>query len=49
MGNADDWLLTGEDSGAKQIASERLVKMEAVRPRRVLAAVETAADTNVRQ
>jgi predicted phosphodiesterase len=31
MGNADDWLLSGEDSGAEQIASERLVKMEAVR------------------
>ncbi len=31
MGNADDWLLTGEDSGAEQIASERMVKMNAVR------------------
>ena len=31
MGNADDWLLSGEDSGAEQIASERMVKMNAVR------------------
>ena len=31
MGSADDWLLTGEDSGAEQIASERMVKMNAVR------------------
>jgi predicted phosphodiesterase len=31
MGNADDWLLTGEDSGAEQITSERMVKMNAVR------------------
>jgi predicted phosphodiesterase len=31
MGNADDWLLTGKDSGAEQIASDRMVKMNAVR------------------
>ena len=31
MGNADDWLLTGQDSGAEQIASERKVKMETIR------------------
>jgi predicted phosphodiesterase len=31
MGNADDWLLYGEDSGAEPIAEARRVKMEAVR------------------
>ena len=31
MGNADDWLLSGHDSGAEQIGEERLKKMEAVR------------------
>jgi putative phosphoesterase len=31
MGNADDWLMTGEDSGAEEISSERLRKMDEVR------------------
>lgn len=31
MGNADDWLLTGIESGAEHISAERLVKMQAVR------------------
>ncbi len=31
MGNADDWLLTGTDSGAEAIAPERQAKMDAVR------------------
>lgn len=31
MGNADDWLLTGVDSGAEQIDPERRRKMDAVR------------------
>lgn len=31
MGNADDWLITGADSGAEKIPSERMRKMEAVR------------------
>lgn len=31
MGNADDWLLTGQDSGAEPISEERLRKLEAVR------------------
>jgi predicted phosphodiesterase len=31
MGNADDWLLTGQDSGAEDMASERLRKMNEVR------------------
>lgn len=31
MGNADAWLLTGEESGAEQIAEERKRKMDAVR------------------
>lgn len=31
MGNADDWLLTGIESGAEHISPERLTKMQAVR------------------
>ncbi len=31
MGNADDWLLTGFDSGAENIPEERRVRMDAVR------------------
>ena len=31
MGNADDWLLTGIDSGAENIPEERRLRMEAVR------------------
>jgi predicted phosphodiesterase len=31
MGNADDWLLTGIESGAEKITPERLLKMQAVR------------------
>jgi putative phosphoesterase len=31
MGNADDWLLTGTDTGAEQFSEERLVRMDAVR------------------
>lgn len=31
MGNADDWLLTGIDSGAENIPEERRVRMDAVR------------------
>jgi predicted phosphodiesterase len=31
MGNADDWLLTGDESDEEGISSERLVKMNAVR------------------
>jgi predicted phosphodiesterase len=31
MGNADDWLLTGTDSGAENIPEERLRRMDAVR------------------
>jgi predicted phosphodiesterase len=31
MGNADAWLLSGEETGAEPIAPERLVKMQAVR------------------
>jgi predicted phosphodiesterase len=31
MGNADDWLLTGEASGAEEIADERQAQMDAVR------------------
>jgi predicted phosphodiesterase len=31
MGNADEWLLTGEESGAEVISSERLRKMNDVR------------------
>lgn len=31
MGNADDWLLTGEDTGAENIPPERRVRMDAVR------------------
>lgn len=31
MGNADDWLLKGTDSGAEQISEARRVQMEAVR------------------
>jgi predicted phosphodiesterase len=31
MGNADDWLLTGMDSGTEQIADARRAQMEAVR------------------
>lgn len=31
MGNADDWLLTGIESGAEKISSERLRKMNLVR------------------
>jgi predicted phosphodiesterase len=31
MGNADDWLLTGEESGAENIPAERLRKMGEVR------------------
>lgn len=31
MGNADAWLLTGEDSGREQIPAERLAKMNAIR------------------
>ena len=31
MGNADDWLLTGHDSGAEKITPERARKMDAVR------------------
>ncbi len=31
MGNADAWLLSGEESGREQISSERLRKMQAVR------------------
>lgn len=31
MGNADDWLLTGQESGAEQISDARRVQMEAVR------------------
>jgi putative phosphoesterase len=31
MGNADDWMLTGVDSGREQIPAERLKKMEAIR------------------
>lgn len=31
MGNADDWMLTGVDSGREQIPPERLKKMEAIR------------------
>lgn len=31
MGNADDWLLTGTDSGAENIPEERRMKMDTVR------------------
>jgi putative phosphoesterase len=31
MGNADDWLLTGNDSGAENIPEERRLRMETVR------------------
>lgn len=31
MGNADDWLLTGVDSGREEIPPERLKKMDAIR------------------
>lgn len=31
MGNADDWLLTGTDSGAENIPEERRLRMDAVR------------------
>ncbi len=31
MGNADDWLLTGQDSGAENIDAERLRQMDEVR------------------
>lgn len=31
MGNADDWLLTGKDSGREQIVDERRRRMDAVR------------------
>lgn len=31
MGNADDWLLTGVETGAESLAPERLKKMQAVR------------------
>jgi predicted phosphodiesterase len=31
MGNADDWLITGIDSGAENIQEERRLRMEAVR------------------
>src|SRR3954452_3897238 len=31
MGNADAWLLSGVETGAEEIAPERLVKMQAVR------------------
>lgn len=31
MGNADDWLLTGQESGAENISDERRRKMDAVR------------------
>src|SRR5690349_21736574 len=31
MGNADDWMLTGMDTGREQIPQERLNKMNAVR------------------
>lgn len=31
MGNADDWLITGQDSGAEQITDERRKKMDEVR------------------
>jgi predicted phosphodiesterase len=31
MGNADDWLLTGTDSGAENIPEERRVRMDTVR------------------
>ena len=31
MGNADAWLLIGQDSGREQIPAERLLKMQAIR------------------
>jgi putative phosphoesterase len=31
MGNADDWLLIGTDSGAENISDQRRIKMDAVR------------------
>ena len=31
MGNADEWMLTGEETGKDPIAPERLVKMQAIR------------------
>ncbi|WIG60769.1 MAG: hypothetical protein OJF49_003517 [Ktedonobacterales bacterium] len=31
MGNADDWMLTGHDTGAEEITPERRQKMDAVR------------------
>jgi predicted phosphodiesterase len=31
MGNADAWMLTGEETGSEAIAPERLVKMQAIR------------------
>src|SRR5215207_6345278 len=31
MGNADAWLLTGEETGSENIAEERMRKMQAVR------------------
>lgn len=31
MGNADDWMLTGVDTGREQIPAERLKKMDAIR------------------
>ncbi len=31
MGNADDWLITGQDSGGEQISDARRMQMEAVR------------------
>jgi putative phosphoesterase len=31
MGNADAWLLTGEETGQEQISSERLLKMQSIR------------------
>src|SRR5437764_333659 len=31
MGNADDWLVTGQASGAESISAERRMKMDAVR------------------
>src|SRR5690348_3682744 len=31
MGNADDWLITGFDSGAEDIPADRMRKMEEIR------------------
>ena len=41
MGNADDWLLTGVDSGAENIPEERRLRMDAVRDWQLTQLTET--------